>query len=103
MYLDAVADAQKATPIRPSIVHGQIAAAMTGVSGDVHFTDRTRDSRLFVNPLMAMYFAATVDGLAARHRYLDRLEQTTTIDQVSRAIDEFRRDVDRRIPRVFPH
>jgi len=84
LYLDAVAHAQQATPIRPSIVHGQIAAAMTGVSGDVHVTERTRESRLFVNPLMAMYFAVTVEGLAGRHRYLDRLEQTTTIGQVSR-------------------
>jgi hypothetical protein len=103
LYLDAVADAQEATPIRPSIVHGQIAAAMLGVCGDVHFTERTRNSTLFVNPLMAMYFAVTVEGLAGRHQYLDRLERTVTIRQVSHVIEQFRRDVDRRAPRAFPH
>jgi hypothetical protein len=52
---------------------------------------------------MAMYFAVTVEGLAGRHRYLDRLEHTVTILRVSHLIEEFRRGVDRRIPRVFPH
>src|SRR6185312_3211271 len=77
--------------------------ARTDRCGDVHFTERTRNSTLFVNPLMAMYFAVTVEGLAGRHRYLDRLERTVTIRQVSKVIEEFRHDVDRRIPRMFPH
>src|SRR6185312_11055923 len=76
LYLDAVAYAQENTPLRPSIVHGQIASAMLGVSGDVHFTQRTHNSVLFVNPLMAMYFTVTVEGLAARHLYLPKLEGT---------------------------
>ena len=52
---------------------------------------------------MSMYFAVTVEGLVARHRYLDRLEQTYTLRAVTRAIEEFRATVDRRIPRAFPH
>jgi hypothetical protein len=45
---DAVADAQAATPMRPSIVQGQIAAAAQGTFGDVQFTSRTASSTLFV-------------------------------------------------------
>jgi hypothetical protein len=103
LYLDAVADAQAATPIRPSIVHGQIAAAVRGEFGDVRFTERTRDSRLFVNPLMAVYFAFRLDGLVKRHLYLDRIENTQTLRQVALAIEEFRYDLTPRVPRAFPH
>ncbi|MEY9861816.1 hypothetical protein ABH935_007459 [Catenulispora sp. GAS73] len=104
LYLDAVAYAQENTPLRPSIVHGQIASAMLGVSGDIHFTQRTHNSVLFVNPLMAMYFTVTVDGLAARHLYLPELEGTQTFRQISSIIERFRDGLaDRRIPRQFPH
>lgn len=104
LYLDAVAYAQENTPARPSIVHGQIASAMLGVSGNVHFTQRTHNSVLFVNPLMAMYFTATVEGLAARHLYLPKLEGTQTFGQIATIIGAFRDGLDgRRTPRQFPH
>ena len=104
LYLDAVAYAQENTPMRPSIVHGQIASAMLGVSGNVHFTERTHNSVLFVNPLMAMYFTATVEGLAARHLYLPELADTRTFGQIATVIGAFRDGLaERRIPRHFPH
>ena len=79
-------------------------SAMRGVSGNAQFTQRTHNSVLFVNPLMAMYFTVTVDGLAARHLYLSRLEGTQTVRQVSAIIGEFRDGLaERRIPRQFPH
>jgi len=104
LYLDAVADAQENTPSHPSIVHGQIAAAMLGVVGDAQFTTRTSGSKLFVNPLMTMYFAVTVEGLVRRHLYLERIAGTQTIRQVATIIEDFRDELDdRRIPRMFPH
>jgi hypothetical protein len=59
LYRAAIADAQAATPLRPSIVNGQIAAASRGAFGDVQFTHRTSGSTLFVNPLMAIYSRST--------------------------------------------
>ncbi|MEV5766369.1 DUF1152 domain-containing protein [Micromonospora sp. NPDC052213] len=103
LYRDAVAYGQAATPLRPSIVHGQIAAATRGVDGDVHVTRRTRGSTLFVNPLMAIYFSFDLDGLARRSLYLDRLEHTVGMRQVAARIEEFRDEIERRTPRVFPH
>lgn len=104
LYLDAVAYAHRYTPSRPSIVHGQIALAMSGMSGDAQFTQRTHGSVLFVNPLMAMYFTVTVEGLAARHLYLPLLAGTQTFGQIAKIIGDFRDGLDsRRIPRQFPH
>ncbi|WP_327585013.1 hypothetical protein OHA25_56505 [Nonomuraea sp. NBC_00507] len=42
------------------------AAAVRGEFGDVRFTARTRGSELFINPLMAIYFAVDLDGLRPR-------------------------------------
>ncbi|WP_157239280.1 DUF1152 domain-containing protein [Catenuloplanes japonicus] len=104
LYRDAVADAAAATPERPSIVNGQIAAALSGEFGDVQFTKRTRGSSLFVNPLMAMYFTVDLDKLAARCLYLDRLENTVGRRQVISRIEAYRRELaTTRIPRAYPH
>ncbi|GAA2301267.1 DUF1152 domain-containing protein [Streptomyces kunmingensis] len=103
LYLDAVAHAQQATPQRPSIVNGSIAAAVSGSFGDVRFTDRTRGSELFVNPLMSLYFTFELPGLAARCLYLDRIEETYLMRQVHARIAEFREGVTTRPSRGFPH
>ncbi|MEN3608538.1 DUF1152 domain-containing protein [Plantactinospora sp. ZYX-F-223] len=103
LYREAVARAQTATPLRPSIVNGQIAAATRGEVGDVQFTRRTSGSTLFVNPLMAIYFTVELAALARRSLYLDRLEHTVGARQVASRIEEFRYDVSSRKPCAFPH
>ncbi|WP_190860347.1 DUF1152 domain-containing protein [Actinomadura sp. RB99] len=104
LYLDAVEYAHAAHEPYPSIVNGSIAAALRGHFGDVRFTERTRGSELFINPLMAMYFAVDLDGLARRSLYLDRLEKTRTIHQIAAAIEAFREELPQtRPPRQYPH
>ncbi|MFB7943372.1 DUF1152 domain-containing protein [Kitasatospora phosalacinea] len=104
LYLDAVAHARDEYPEHPSIVQGSVAAALRGEFGDVRFTERTGDSTLFINPLMTLYFGVTVEALAARHLYLDRLENTVLIGQVASAISRFQDSLPRlRPPRAFPH
>jgi len=103
LYRSAVTHAQALTPLRPSIVNGQIAAALDGRHGDIRFTRRTSDTQLFVNPLMAMYFSFDLVGLAKQNLYLERLENTIGMRQVWTRIEEFREQVTPRIPRTFPH
>jgi hypothetical protein len=103
LYRDAVAHAQTATPMRPSIVNGQIAAATRGAFGDVQFTRRTSGSSLFVNPLMAIYFTVDLDKLAARCLYLDRIVSTHGMRQVAGRIEAFRNEQIIRIPHAYPH
>lgn len=103
LFVDAVAHAQEHTPDHPSIVNGSIAAAVRGEFGDVRFTSRTGNSELFINPLMALYFAFELEGIARNCLYLDRIEQTHLIRQVSSAIEAFRDEVRQRPPRRIPH
>ncbi|WP_406091775.1 DUF1152 domain-containing protein [Streptomyces sp. NBC_01013] len=103
LFVDAVAHAQEHTPDHPSIVNGSIAAAVRGEFGDVRFTSRTNDSELFINPLMSLYFAFELEGIARNCLYLDRIEHTHLIRQVSSAIEAFRDEVRQRPPRRIPH
>jgi len=104
LYLDAVDHAQAETASWPSIVHGQIAAAVRGKFGDIQFSERTQGSSLFVNPLMAIYFTFDLDGLAARNLYLADIENTTDFRQISLAIGRFRKSLPvTRLPLAIPH
>ncbi|MEU8674962.1 DUF1152 domain-containing protein [Streptomyces sp. NPDC048560] len=103
LFVDAVAHAQQNTPEHPSIVNGSIGAAVRGAFGDVQFTSRTRGSELFVNPLMSLCFAFELEGLARQCLYLDRIENTHLMRQVSTEIELFREEVVQRPPRRIPH
>ena len=72
--------------------------------GVVRFTERTRGGELFVSPLMPLYSCVDAPGLSRRNLYLDRLEKTALIRQVSTLIEEFRDGLPRqRPPRAYPH
>ncbi|MGW2842203.1 DUF1152 domain-containing protein [Streptomyces sp. NPDC001493] len=103
LYLDAVAHAQESTPDHPSIVNGSIAAAVRGSFGDVRFTSRTRGSELFINPLMSLCFAFELEGVARNCLYLDRIEDTHLLRQVSSRIELFREETVQRAPLRIPH
>lgn len=90
-YLDAVEHARAATPSRPSIVNGCIAAAVRGDFGDVpgileRRTRRAAGAGLFVNPLMSVYFAFEADAVARRCLYLDRIAATESFREVQAAV-----------------
>jgi hypothetical protein len=102
-YLSAVSHAHGRTPGRSSIVNGSISAAIEGKFGNVRFSDRTAESELFINPLMAIYFAFELSAVARQSLYLDLLEDTESIFEIGARIRAFRHTVQTR-PRVpIPH
>ena len=102
-YLEAVAFAEREHPARISIVNGSIAAAVKGEFGNVPISERTRNSELFINPLMSLYFAFDLAGVAEQNLYLRRLEGTRTIFDVSLQIEAFRHEVESRPRCAIPH
>ena len=102
-YLDAVEHAALHTAQRPSIVNGQIAAAVRGEFGDTHQTARTGGSELFVNPLMAIYFAFQAVAVAEAHLFADALRPTRTMRQVALIIERERSALPIRNAREYPH
>ncbi|PRQ06307.1 DUF1152 domain-containing protein [Enhygromyxa salina] len=89
-YREACEYVCAATPTRPSIVNLSILSAIDGEFGDHHRTARTRGSELFINPLMNLMFAFELGPLAQRVLYLDALEQTQTIYEISAVLERVR-------------
>ncbi|WP_240480148.1 DUF1152 domain-containing protein [Enhygromyxa salina] len=89
-YREACDYVCSATPDRPSIVNLSILSAIDGEFGDHHRTARTRGSELFINPLMSLMFAFELAPLALRIMYLDALEHTQTIYEISAVLERVR-------------
>lgn len=102
-YLDAVAHAALHNAARPSIVNGQISAAIRGRYGQPDLPGTPTVTDLFVNPLMAIYFTVELDALAATLRYGDAIRSSSSIGEVSRAIESLRSGLPIQARRSFPH
>ena len=64
-------------------------AAGQGEFGDHHPTPRTAGSKLFLNPLMSMYWCFQLEGVARRCLYLDYLKEKHGRWDVHRGIANF--------------
>jgi hypothetical protein len=88
-YEEACKFVSERTPRRASIVNTSIISAVNGCFGDHQVTKRTEGSILFINPLMAIYWAFSLDHVARRNRYLDGIRNTETYQELSTAIEAF--------------
>jgi hypothetical protein len=90
LYREAAMFAFSRMPEHPSIVSSSILSALAGEFGDYHTTERTKGSKLWINPLMSMYWAFTLEGVARRCVYLDDVSDTESYYDLSRAIEAYR-------------
>ena len=90
LYQEACAFTMARLPQQRSIVNTSIIAAVNGSFGDIHSTERTEGSKLFINPLMGLYWSFHLAGVVRRNLYLDLIKKTETADAVSLAIEKFR-------------
>lgn len=102
-YVDAVAHAALHNSARPSIVNGQISAAIQGLVGQPALPGAPAVTDLFVNPLMAIYFTVQLDALAAKLLYGDAIRPSTSTGQVSREIEKLRAGLPIPDTTNFPH
>lgn len=86
----AIRHACARTPERPSIVGLSLVCAVEGEYGDVHASERTRGSRLWINPLMSLCWGFDLSRVARRCLYLDAVKRTETVWDVNLAIEAFR-------------
>ncbi|MBI3929901.1 MAG: DUF1152 domain-containing protein [Armatimonadetes bacterium] len=91
LFLEAVDYAVEAMPGAPSVVSGSIASALEGYFGDHHRTWRTSGNRLFISPLMSMYWSFDLDAVARRCLYIKELCLTESYRDVDRVVQDFRK------------
>lgn len=89
-YREAVDWVTRAMPFHPSIVSSSIASAVEGRFGNYHTTKRTEGSRLFINPLMTLYWAFQLEPVVRRNLYLHELRDLESYREVTAAIELFR-------------
>jgi hypothetical protein len=89
-YLEAVAFSSEQTPASPSIISLSVASAIEGEFGDVHRTTRTQGSKLWINPLMSLYWGFDLASVARRCLYLEAIRDTQTLFEVAARIEAFR-------------
>lgn len=99
LYQNACDFVRSKMPKHPSIVNTSIISAVRGWFGDRHATERTRGSaELFINPLMSLYWAFTIDAVARRHLFLDSIADTSSYTELSLAIERFQANLPRTRP-----
>ena len=79
-----------AMPRDISIVTSSILSALEGRYGDYHVTPRTRNSELWINPLMSVYWCFQLEEVAKRILYKEGMKTTTSFIEVMGVIKQFR-------------
>jgi len=77
-------------PHHVSIVSSSIISAIEGKYGDYHATPRTQYSKLWINPLMPVYWCFQLREVADRILYRESMLQTETINDSIEVIKNFR-------------
>lgn len=72
--------------MQPSIVSASITDAMLGYFGNHHSTSRTGSSKLFINPLMTIYWSFELAKLVAEIPYAGELLETKSAAEVMKVI-----------------
>lgn len=84
LYMEAYSAVSQS--MQCSIVCACITDAMKGEFGNHHSTDRTGGSKLFINPLMPIYWCFDLTCLAQQIPYVLKLEKTSTAFEVHKVI-----------------
>ncbi len=90
MYKMATESVFKSMPQQTSIVTSSIISAIEGNYGDHHSTPRTRNSKLWINPLMPVYWCFKLSAVAERILYREAMKGTDKYTDVNGVIKDFR-------------
>jgi Uncharacterized protein conserved in archaea len=85
----------------PSVINGSVISAVQGHFGNYHMTEKTKGSRLWISPLMALYWMFDFQAVAERNILLGQLASTSDFQSALRAVIALRQTcVTRREARV---
>jgi hypothetical protein len=85
-FLDFVDFVNKRQPGHKGVVCNAVAGAMRGEFGDVHATERTLGSRMFVNPLMSLQWNYELSSVAGMMGFREDVSKTNDLWEVAGAI-----------------
>jgi len=75
-YDEAVTYVQNKDFQDPSVINSSILSAVRGQYGDYHLTEKTKNSRLWISPLMSIYWFFDFDCVVKQNMLLPEIEGT---------------------------
>jgi hypothetical protein len=101
-YENAVLYVQNNPHQKPTIISSSVISAVRGEHGDYHLTSATDGSKLWISPLMPIYWFFDFAAVAQRNMLIPRIKDTETIFQAREIIRDYRRTVVMRPPTQVP-
>jgi hypothetical protein len=84
-YEDAVSMVHEQKYQDPSVINASIVSAVRGEYGDYHLVEKTRGSRLWISPLMTLYWFYDAPAVVAQHAVLPALRESVTFSDAIRS------------------
>jgi hypothetical protein len=78
-YEDAVLYVQANPHQKPSIINSSVISAVRGSFGDHHLTSETHGHKLWISPLMSLFWFFELDLVARRNLLIAAIEETETL------------------------
>jgi hypothetical protein len=95
-YEQAVLYVQGQERQEASVINSSVISAVRGHYGDYHLTEKTNGSRLWISPLMALYWFFDLPTVAQHNLYLSQLAHTNTFLEAFRLYAMFRQMITKR-------
>jgi hypothetical protein len=91
LYEDAVLYVHNQPLQPPSVINASVISAVQGNFGDFHLTEKTRGSRLWISPLMPIYWFFDFQAVVERNLFLADIRGADTFMEAAFAMLESRR------------
>jgi hypothetical protein len=101
-YDDAVTSVHQQPFQDPSVINASIISAVRGEYGNYHLTEKTHGSRLWISPLMTLYWFFDFAVVAAQHAILPALMDSVSFQDAIRAVLAVRRTLSIRRTSAIP-
>jgi hypothetical protein len=101
-YEDAVMMVHQQPFQDPSVINASIISAVRGEYGNYHLTEKTQGSRLWISPLMTLYWFYDFPEVAAHHAILPAVKDTSSFQDAIRAALAARRMLNIRRSSTIP-
>ncbi|GAB4409632.1 MAG: DUF1152 domain-containing protein [Anaerolineae bacterium] len=95
-YEDAVLYVQNQPVQDPSVINSSIISAVQGNYGNYHLTEKTKGSRLWISPLMPLYWFFDLPTVAAHNLFLPHLRNTETFMEALQSFLSVRKQLRKR-------
>ncbi len=96
LYEEAVLYVQSQPIQDPSVINSSIISAVQGHYGNYHLTEKTKGSRLWISPLMPLYWFFDLPIVAQHNLFLPDLQSTDTFMEAVYAFMAARRGMTKR-------